>query len=73
MFERFSFVILFSACICGFVVGGGVVVVVVVVVAVDMVDVVMVVASLLSTFTVGIENASLFIAVIQFVITHHRV
>ena len=52
VFKRFSFVVLFSVCICGFVV----------VVAVDVDDVAMVVAALLSTSTVCTDTVFLFIA-----------
>lgn len=58
-FERFSFVVLFSICICGFVA---------VVVAVDLDDVAMVVAPLLLTFAVFTD-----IVFHLFCNKHHRV
>ena len=57
VFERLSFVVLFSVCICEFVV---------VIVTVDVDDVVMVVETLLSTFTVCPETVFLFIAGLLF-------
>ena len=63
-FERFSFVVLFSICICGFVA---------VVVAVDLDDVAMVVAPLLLTFTVFTDIVFLFTAGHLFCNKHHRV
>lgn len=63
-YGRFSFVVLFSIYICGFVI---------VVVAVDLDVVVMVVAPLLSTFTVITDTVFLFIAGHLFCNKRHRV